>query len=466
MSESAPYYGSFDHRTASTAEILSVAHGLVGRTLGDISGRGSVSRVSEARTKGDVGAIVEAYFSIPPNTSPLPDFPGAGIELKTVPLFARSREVVVKERTFIAKIDYHALAGEEWTRATVRKKLQKVLFVFYRWAPAVDISAFTVEHVLLWSPDDRTLPFLETDWRTVRDKVRGGQAHLISEGDGRILGAATKSATGADRQRQPFSAELAKPRGWALKPTFVRSIFVESTVPDRQLESLVDAIGANAGTDFERQVLDHFDRYVGKRVGDVAALLGLPSTAAKHRAAIVVRRALGQRQPELRIKEFERLGIEIKIVRLAADARPYEAMSFPAFRYGELVAEQWEDSDLLARLNRLLVVPVEGRTKETSVDQCVIRAPFFWSPSGPELDGIRQEWEMFRAEVAAGLAGSLTPASGTRYIHVRPKARDSTDTDDAPGLGPVVKKCFWLNQRFVQELVLGYAPGWRRQQGR
>jgi hypothetical protein len=64
-----------------------------------------------------------------------------------------------------------------------------------------------------------------------------------------------------------------------------------------------------------------------------------------------------------------------------------------------------------------------------------------------------REWMMFRQEVEAGKALTLTPASRTEYIHVRPKGRTGLDTDPAPVVGPVVKKCFWLNRRFVARIM-------------
>lgn len=74
-----------------------------------------------------------------------------------------------------------------------------------------------------------------------------------------------------------------------------------------------------------------------------------------------------------------------------------------------------------------------------------------------------REWTMFRDEIEAGKALRLTPASRTRYLHVRPKGRTALDTDPAPHVGPVVKKCFWFNRDFVAHILRGGdRPGWKR----
>ena len=147
------------------------------------------------------------------------------------------------------------------------------------------------------------------------------------------------------------------------------------------------------------------------------------------------------------------MGLTPRIARVRDDLMPYEALSFPAFRYHSLLEETWEDSDLLARIEYMLLVPVHGQTKGTPQKNCTLGMPVFWRPSAAELDLIRREWEIFRLEIRDGRADRLTPASQTQAIHVRPHSRDARDTDDAPGLGPVIKKSFWLNKPFVRDIL-------------
>jgi len=107
----------------------------------------------------------------------------------------------------------------------------------------------------------------------------------------------------------------------------------------------------------------------------------------------------------------------------------------------------------LARLNRLLIVPIAGGKRETPFESCILRTPFFWSPSDRQLESIAREWAMFQTEIKNGSAAELTPASQTSFIHVRPHSRNRADTDMAPIVGPVVKKSFWLNQDFLAALI-------------
>ena len=124
--------------------------------------------------------------------------------------------------------------------------------------------------VLLWEPDARTDALLRADWERVFTKVRQGRAHELTESDGSIMGPCTKSATGLSRRPQPFSEQLAKPRAWALKPTFTWSLYQEVAKP-KPAESLLEDLGLNAAEEFEAHLLDRFSPFVGRTIEDVGA---------------------------------------------------------------------------------------------------------------------------------------------------------------------------------------------------
>ena len=170
------------------------------------------------------------YFGIPPNAISAADFPGAGIELKVVPLVRSERGVRVKERTFVSLIDYEALARETWDTASVRKKL-KILFVFFEHLHGRSKKQFPIHSVVLWEPLDEIEQQIRSDWERVHAKVLAGLAHELSEGDGRTLGPSTKGADSSVLRRQPYSEELAKSRAFALKPSFTFGLYVEPPTP-------------------------------------------------------------------------------------------------------------------------------------------------------------------------------------------------------------------------------------------
>jgi DNA mismatch repair endonuclease MutH len=414
--------------------------------------------VSSAKSKGGAGAILEHYFGIVPNTAQRPDFEAAGVELKVCPLVMDGeRPRRVKERTSVTMIDFMALEHETWETASVRAKIAKVLFVFYEWRPDTPIEEFRVRAVRLWSPPARLLPFMKRDWLVVWRKNHEGKAELISESDGLILGAATKGATGGTRP-QPNSPIPAPSRAWSLKPSLTGVIFSQTQGDDTE-DALVARLGAE-GADPVDALLGGLELLVGRTVRGVATERGVKvSTSAKDRAQTAMRLALGLRARVLPT-ELEALGLELKFVPVGPHAEPFEAMSFPAFDPRELAGEEWEDSDMLRRVQNMLIVPLyRERRKRDLLEQQVCR-PFRWAAQREELATMRHEWEEYRERVAAGRADAPLRESETRILHVRPHGRDGADRVQAPGGVEVARMCFWLNREFVRELVLAHHADW------
>jgi DNA mismatch repair protein MutH len=432
----------FDYRTATENEILSRAALLEGMLAGKI--QGASFKASEARRgKGEVGLAVENYFGIPPNATSAADFPGAGIELKVVPLVRSERGVRVKERTFVSLIDYEALTRETWDTASVRKKL-KILFVFFEHLHGRSKKQFPIHSVVLWEPLDEIEQQIRSDWERVRAKVLAGLAHELSEGDGRILGPSTKGADSSELRRQPYNDQLAKSRAFALKPSFTFGLYVEPAVPFEAEELAENASLARLRRGFQR--------FENRTIDEVALELAIRPSRAKSHAANVVRSAVSAASP-MSATEFKLIGPTVRMARVDADAYPYEAMSFPAFRHLDLVRETWEDSELLSLLEHMLIVPVFGIEKSTPAGECIIREPTYWAPTAQQLDLIEREWADFRDRIARGESHALPTERRTKAIHVRPHARDATDRDATPGGGSEIKKSFWLNKRFVQEIL-------------
>lgn len=447
-------YSQFDGNAATEAEVLEYAKRLRGKRLRDVipaSGRVSESKPGD---KGAVGQLVERAFGLARSSEQRPDFGIAGIELKVVPLKKTSRSVRAKERTSVTMIDYGALVEESWKSAKVRKKIEKILFVFYYHVDKGNLLDTVIEETVLWTPQEDLLPQIKSDWSIVRKKVLDGLAHEISEGDGRVLGAATKGAGGGKLVDQPRNpAVRAKPRAWAFKPALTTWLYEETRPGSKPVVSLRDALKLKPTEGFEEVVLRRLEAYEGLTLSEVAKILSVSISKAKSASAILVRRAIGVLDDTASIREFKERGIKIKIVPLSPSGRPYEAMSFPKFDHMEVWKDEWEESDLLQQLDRMLIIPLIREERITPKDKQVWGRAFFWSPSADQLNGIEREWRDYCRRIQAGEAKKLPGASETRYIHVRPHARDSRDTEQAPRIGQVVKKCFWLNQNFIARVV-------------
>ena len=148
--------------------------------------------MSTPSTKGLVGRVYEAFFGIPRNSIAGPDFPGAGIELKSVPILRVGSEARAKERVSLGMIDWKSLPAETWESAHARRKLEHLMLIFYEWSPLRPLGYFKTLEAALWKPDANTLAVIEQDWRVIQQLEIEGRRAEVSESLTQSLGAATK----------------------------------------------------------------------------------------------------------------------------------------------------------------------------------------------------------------------------------------------------------------------------------
>ena len=280
----------FAYETATAADVEARAQSLVGRALIDIDPLAPMVP-SSARTKGIVGRIYEGAFDIPANSIAGPDFPGAAIELKSVPIMLARGEAKAKERISVGMIDFEALALETWDTASVRKKLDRILLIFYGWQPLQPIARFQTLASGIWHADASTLAAIQADWETIANLARTGRRDDVSESLTSVLGAATKGPGHGSRSR-----------AWSLKQPFVGWLY-----GSMRGEDLVPFVAATAdpAAAFEVALLATLEPHIGLSLERLATSSGLAGIGGKAAASQIVRSLIGER-PRGRHGDFER----------------------------------------------------------------------------------------------------------------------------------------------------------------
>jgi DNA mismatch repair protein MutH len=428
----------------SVESILKFAQLLTGRTLDEVVTL--PNSVANSRNKGDLGGLVEAhFFELPPSTRGI-DFPEAGLELKTTGLLQRRDGTFkAKERLVLTMINYVNIVDEEWESSVFFLKCRLMLILFYLYDREVpSIYQRFVLSPILYKMIENDEAVIRKDWEFIRDKVRQGKAHEISEGDTYYLGACRKGAGGADEalRAQPFSDLGAKARAFSFKPSYVNVLISGQAALSSGLDKALEVT-------FEEATEARFRPFIGLTITELSKKLDCFRTSPGQNGFFRQLAVKILSRSDQTIPELEKAGIEMKTIRLNARGRPREAMSFPGFKYLEIVDQEWEESSFFEKLeSRFLFVVFQE--DESGVER--LQRVTYWNMPYQDRLEAQRVWEDTKRRVQID-ASDLPRTRESRVAHVRPKAANAKDTIPTPQGTMLVKKCFWLNSSYIAEVL-------------
>lgn len=454
---------------------------LIGKSLSTLFGEKVERRVFKG--KGGLGQMVEdIFFKYGVNSNREADFKEAGVELKCTPLMKRTDgSYRIKERLVCTMIDYFEIAQTSFEDSHLLAKCRLMLLLFYLHTYGKKNYEFVFLYRVLWQLPDKDLMLIKQDYDLIAEKVRKGQAHLLSEGDTVYLGACRKGQKGDNLQSQPFSDMKAKKRAFSLKPAYTRYILdaVEKTGNScynnvigsaKPSVSLVNVDELRNST-FERIILDRFKSFVGLDYLQICERLNIQPYQSKSKYADAAS-LIGSGKSTKRLsksEEFVKSGIRLKTIRLSGTGMPKESMSFKNIDYCEVLDnDNWEDSDLYEVFtNRFMFVvftPVieetidvrNNRTGEIDTEQrYVLEKIFFWTMPTADLEDARLYWENIRSNVLANRieAKYFYSIRDRKKFHVRPKAAYAKDRTVNPNGGEAYKYCYWFNADYIKQII-------------
>lgn len=414
-------------------------------------------RHENKKRKGGLGELIEErYFHYPANNDARPDFEKAGVELKVTPYkINRNGSISAKERLILTMIDYHTVVTEEFQNSHMWQKARLILLVYYLYKKEIKNRLdYRIGYVKLFSPPEQDVKIIEHDFYVIKEKIKAGKAHELSESDTLYLGAAPKAGTAQDRRKQPFSNELAKPRAFAFKSSYMTYVLNNYIIPGKVTYEAI--IKDKTESSFEDYVVDKINAYCGYTVNELCRKFKVDvDKKPKNLEAMLAYRMLGIKGNHA--EEFEKANIVVKTIRIENNNTIKEHMSFPTFKFKELVEEDWDDStfgNYLRETRFLFVVYKFDKNKELHFKGCQ-----FWNIPYKDLEGnVRNVWERTKKVLEAGL--EVKVHSGRHYnnfpkpsddpvCHVRPHARNAQDTYELPDGRQFPKQCFWLNNSYI-----------------
>jgi DNA mismatch repair protein MutH len=429
----------------SPESILEFAKRLTGKSLSQVVD--IPVGVMNKKNKGDLGSLLELfYFEHSPLTNSGPDFEEAGVELKATGVIRdKNKKFKAKERLVLTMINFEDIVHEQWQTSSLLKKCQLMQIMFYLYQQQVDVidRKFVIDP-LLYRIDDWDIETIKSDWEYIRAKVEDGKAHELSEGDTIYLRAARKGSGGPKEplRKQPNSPIGAKARAFAFKSTYVDYLIAGQSSP-------ANTLSVDSRVSFEEAVRRKFSRFEGKLVSEAASEFGLQKTSKSqkgfHRQIAIKMLADGGSS----VPELDRAGIELKTIRLGKSGKPRESMSFPGFKFLEILDEDWESSNFFEKLEKkfLFVVFLEGKDGSE-----IFQTAFLWNMSYEDRLEAQRVWEDTKRRVAVD-ATDLPKTSESSVAHVRPKGKDGNDKIPTPQGGMHLRQAFWLNSSYIHRIV-------------
>ena len=414
----------------------------------------------------------EFYFHYKPNSDAEPDFPIAKLELKSSPLKKlKNNEYRSKERLVLNIINYINVVNQQFENSDFIKKNASILLIFYLHQAGYDILDYLIKIVDEWSFPSTDLEIIKKDWETINKKIADGKAHELSEGDTFYLGACTKGANSLSVRKQPFSEIPAKQRAYSFKQGYVNHIIASIANESKEIYGkLIPNVQVAKKQTIKEIVISKFKPFYGKTEEEIIKSLKIKiNTKAKSFYANLTKAILGI-ELEKEIEEFEKAEIIVKTVRLKENDLPKEDISFPNFKYEEIVNEDWEESDFKDILeHKFLFVFFKFENKKL-----VLKKVKFWNM--PYLDLLEAEkvWAKTKEIVTKGeIVKEIKTNKNGKEIrftnfpskkfssvsHVRPHAKDASDTFELPKKDKLTKQneytkhCFWLNNTYVKNEI-------------
>ena len=443
--------------------IYQYALNLTGQSLSEVSE--ITHETTNSRNRGDLGTLVEKYyFKHQPIDNHGPDFAAAGLELKTTGVLKKNGgKFQAKERLVLTMINYEAIVNETWETSSFFKKCKLMLVLFYLYTKEVPVEerkfvlepyVFALPTRLGFSDENKwlekfTIPdedaiTIKNDWEFIRRKVMQGKAHELSEGDTFYLGACRKGSGGESEalRSQPFSSEKAKARAFSFKQSYINRLIDGHIQSEFSLEM-------KEGLDFSEITKRKFAPFIGKTVEEISKRLAFNLKAKNYKSfhRALANKILGGNSNS--VPELDGAGVEMKTIRLSSSGKPRESMSFPSFKFLEIVNEEWEESSFYSKIEKKFLFVIFGM--DNNGIEKLLKVEYWNMPYEDRLEA-KRVWEETKRRVKID-ASDLPKSRESSIAHVRPKARNGNDKQITPQGTMHLKQCFWLNREYIGKVI-------------
>ncbi len=407
------------------------------------------------RFKGSLGQLIEKHFFFYDiNSKSEADFNEAGVELKVTPYTIKANgDLRAKERLVLTIINYMKdYEEEDFLKSHVYEKCALMLLIYYLYEPNKNRLDYIINYIKLFQFSEEDLEIIKNDYKIIIDKIKKGKAEEISEGDTNYLGACTKGANANSLREQPFSDKKAMQRAFCLKNSYMSYILNHYIVnKTEKYESVIKDAKILKEQTLEQYIISKLQPYYNQDIEFLKHKFNIPYQASNKSFTYLLAKGMLEVVNE-KIEEFEKANIKIKAIRLRPDGMPKESMSFPTFKYTEIINENWLDSELYETFSTTKYLFMIYQYLDDNT--LIFKKALFWNVPEKDLNTeIKRVWEDTVEKIKNNEYDDLPKISESPILHVRPHARNARDTYPTLDGKQAIKKCFWLNANYIKKQI-------------
>lgn len=472
--------------------ILAYAKGLIGKTFKEVLDESryldyaitdSKIDYSKPNQKGKLGNLLEEkYFGYKANSDQQADFEEAGIELKvTCYDVLKNGKLSAGERLVLTMISFEQPVEKDFFKSHVWNKCARILLIYYERNKQLAYNTmYKIRFVNLISPTPDDLLIIQQDYYKIIYKIESGLAHELSESDTMYLGACTKGQTAEASTRQQFYFPYmpARKRAFCFKRQYMDYILNSYVVTNKTYyEPLIKDSRELVSKSFEDIITGRIMRYAGWSDYELCKIYNRDYNNNKAQWSDLTYRMLGVLGNHA--AEFQKANIVVKVIRLEEDNTMNECISLPAFKFMDLVQQEWEYSDLFDYFNetRFFFVIYKRDGDVYRVRNCQ-----FWNMPYNDLNvTVRNEWQKIKDKILSGVTfykiqtqssvivrNNLPGIRDNEIIHVRPHATMSAyrlndgftkgnvdrDANVLPDGQYMTTQSFWINNSYILTQII------------
>src|SRR5574344_185557 len=451
-------------RLYNRQEIELISKSAIGKSVNDILNEEVITIEDKEANKGGLGQLVEKYlFGMDNNSHSEPDFMKTDIEIKNRWYKKiKGGKLSAKERLVLNIIDYMNEYKNEFRSSHFWYKNNKIQLLWYLWEANKDKKDLIITNEELFELEkNEDLKQIEEDWKFITNKIKDGKAHEISEADTMYLGACSKGANASSTRKQPFNDIPAMQRAFCFKNSYMTQL-VRKYIGDY---SNVEKVLKSTTNTFNEFVNDIINKYKGKTQKELMNEFNIESNA-KNINNMLISRMFNVKSKLSETEEFQKAKIIPKTIRIEENGRIKESISFPYFKYTDIINQNWENCELREELETtkymFFVFKKSGK-------DYIFKGIKLWNMPDFDLEtSVMEMWTSTYNTIKSGnIIKSITNGirktnfvgmSENNVCHVRPHGRDSRDVcklpvaDKLTGVNEYTKHCFWINNTYIKEI--------------